>query len=182
MHNINLAALLMGALMFAPVIAYAQNGPDYNQHHENLNHTNNVVNWKKAPFTQVSTARHEITVEGSRKDNQNDVMNKALYGAAKQTLNINNTWFRVINHNVETTKTRVKADNVFEKRYQRVPYQSCGLLGCKTTYRTQTTKPISYKSAVQESTTYSITLMFETGTGFMPTGEGVYMAQKITKS
>jgi len=123
-----------------------------------------------------------VTVDGDRRDSRDEVYEEALYLAAKKTDRNDFEWFRVINKETdrETTKTRDRGSRA-EAGFERAPVRRCGLLGCKTEYRTQYRGGFGTDFPEREDTLYSVTLDFEMGVGPATDGGRIYYADEIKR-
>ena len=132
--------------------------------------------------SSVSDKTYEVNVEGKRRDDLDDVMNKALYKAAKKTLKSDYEWFRVILN--ETEKSSEKESRVgsrFAGGFETVPERRCGLLGCSNSTRTTYRGGIRSDFPERKTTRYSVTLEYKMGSGPVADNNNVYDA-KIVKT
>lgn len=178
MLNKNVLIIALSAAVISPVTAHAQQ--TYKQNDASISQSYHMdSSWKVATLTRTSEKKRKVTIDGKRRESRNDVMDEALYEAAQKTLDINDTWFRVISRDVDTETSYSNRDNGLEARYERVPVRNCGLLGCTTEYRTERSTSFSARTINREETKYSVTLRFETGKGPKPSGSDVYYAKKV---
>jgi len=123
----------------------------------------------------------DVTVEGGRNDSRSEVMEKALYKAAKSTLKKDFEWFRVVERDtdkeIHTTRSRGSATPGFS----RVPERHCGLLGCSTNYRTHYRGGFDTTTDERVDARYSVTLEYQMGIGPVKKTDDVYNA-KIVKN
>lgn len=120
---------------------------------------------------------YDVTVRGDRNDRRDDVYDKALYKAAKATRKKDYDWFRVLSSDVERDRERRSDRAGLESEWERVPVRECGLLTCRTEYRTQRRSTFEYDDFEREITRYSVTLRYEMGWGAMPADGHVYDAR-----
>ena len=136
-----------------------------------------------APYEELTAGRiFSVTVDGDRRDSRDEVYEEALYLAAKKTERNDFEWFRVVNKETdrETTKTRDR-DSRAEARFERVPERRCGLLSCKTEYRTRYRGEFGAGFPEREDTLYSVTLDFEMGVGPATQGGRIYYSDEIKR-
>lgn len=130
---------------------------------------------------RVSDRVYDVRVKGDRNDTRNEVYDEALYKAAKKTRKKDYDWFRVIDSDIER-ETRIRdSQSGFEAEYERVPYRSCGLLTCKTEYRTERSTTIRIDADDREETRYVVDLDFQMGWGPMPRDGEVYDARALNR-
>ncbi|RKQ69615.1 hypothetical protein DES40_2418 [Litorimonas taeanensis] len=130
----------------------------------------------------VTGKTYEVSVDGDRNDTAQDVYDEALHKAARKTLDKGYDWFRVIERDTEKEITRGDNDARFETRYERVPVQSCGLLGCRTVNRTYRRDSFDTGFPERDETRYSVEIEFEVGTGQAPASGDVYDAKMVRRS
>ena len=138
---------------------------------------------QSAPYEELTAGRtFSVTVDGDRRDSRDEVYEEALYLAAKKTERNDFEWFRVVNKETdrETTKTRDRGSRA-EAGFERAPVRRCGLLGCKTEYRTQYRGEFGTDFPEREDTLYSVTLDFEMGVGPATNGGRIYYADEIKR-
>jgi|GEM_PF-1529257 len=131
---------------------------------------------------RVSLRTYDVKVRGDRRDSRDEVMDKALYKAAKETLSKDYDWFRVIDSDTEEvtveTRDRSRASAGFERR----PVRSCGLLSCSTSYETSYRGGFETRDRVREESTYTVRLEYEMGTGSVQDRDRVYDARIVKSS
>lgn len=174
MLNKNLKTVVIATALLMPITAFANQSTA-----PSSLIVKNQTSWKTASKTHVSATSLKVKVNGSQKDSRHEVMEKALYKAAKVTLDANDRWFRVVNSEVETETSYADDRNGFEARYDRTPVRRCGLLGCTTEYRSRPTTSFSARASKDKVTTYSVILSFETGTGPKPKDKDAYIASDV---
>lgn len=128
---------------------------------------------------RISDRTYDVKVRGDRNDSRSDVYDEALYKAARKTRKKDYDWFRVIDSEVERETRITDSESGFEAGYERVPYQSCGLLTCRTEYRTETRSRLTIDAPEREESRYTVELEFEAGWGSMPRGGEVYDARRV---
>lgn len=126
---------------------------------------------------RVADRTYEVTAKGDRNDSRSEVYDEALYKAAKKTRKEDFDWFRVVDSEIEK-ETRIRdSESSFEAGYDRVPYRSCGLLTCRTEYRTERRTNVTIDLDDREESRYEVELEFEVGWGPMPSSGEVYDAR-----
>ena len=125
---------------------------------------------------------HSITVDGSRNDDRSDVMDEALYEAALATLDGNHTWFRVIKTEVDREVKQTRANSSISSSYERVPVQSCSLLGCSTQYQTRFKGSSDIGTSNRESVQYTVNLKYQMLQGDLDYDEGLYNASIVKRT
>jgi len=131
---------------------------------------------------RVSPRIMEVTVEGKKRDSRNEVMDEALYKAARKTLKNDYDWFRILDREIEKETEVTRRGSGFSGSYERVPERSCGLLGCTTRYRTEYNNEFNVRMNEREDTVYTITLEYQMGTGPTRGDTDVYDARIVKNS
>ena len=132
--------------------------------------------------TYISDETYEVTVEGKRGDSLDEVMDKALYKAAKKTLGKDYEWFRVIERETEKDTTETRTRGSVSGGFEAVPERRCGLLGCMTTTRTYYRGGIRSDFPDRKDTEYTVTLEYEMGAGYVEDSRNVYDARIVKNS
>lgn len=131
---------------------------------------------------ETTSKTYSASAEGDRNDSAQEVFDKAIYKAAKKTLKEDYTWFQIIDRETEKETTRTEDRPGFETRYERVPVQSCGLLGCRTTTRTYRRDTFDVGGADRVETRYAVDIEFVMGRGATPPQGDVYDAAMVKRS
>jgi len=131
--------------------------------------------------TRISDRTYDVKVRGDRNASRSEVYDEALYKAARKTRKKDYDWFRVIESDIERDRRRIENDTAFEAGYERVPYRSCGLLTCRTEYRTEKRTSVTLDFDDREETRYTVELEFQVGWGPMPVDGEVYDARQAER-
>lgn len=134
-----------------------------------------------ASLERISPDTFSVMIDGDKNDDRQDVYEEALYKAAKKTLKYDYDWFRVIDRESDKETVTERTRSAVVGRYDRVPERRCGLLGCKTYYRSYYSGGFSTPSQERERTLYSVSLDFEMGVGPVEDTENVYDARVVKK-
>ena len=132
------------------------------------------------PYERVSTKTYEVNVRGNSYDDRDEVLKDALRKAAKKTIKNDYDWFRVINREIESEEKAIS--NSYHGSVERVPERRCGLLGCTTTYSTQTRNDFRASFNDRESVRHSIRLEYVMGIGPVKDSKNVYDARDVKAS
>lgn len=132
------------------------------------------------PYERVSSKTYEVKVRGDSYDDRDEVMEEALYKAAKKTIKNDYDWFRVIDRETESEKSRTS--NNYRGSVERVPERRCGLLGCSTSYRTHYRNDIRADFNDREKVKYSVRLEYVMGIGPVKDSLNVYDAREVKAS
>jgi len=136
----------------------------------------------EAPIERRTADRtYDVKVRGSRNETRSEVYDEALYEAARKTLKKDYDWFRVIESEIDRDTRVTDSESGFEAGYERVPYQSCGLLTCRTEYRTERRSSLTVEIGDREESRYTVKLEFEAGWGSMPVGGEAYDARRVKR-
>jgi flavin-binding protein dodecin len=133
-------------------------------------------------YERVSSKTYVAKAKGSSRDDRDEVLDEALYKAAKKTLDRDYDWFRVVSREFETEKTDTRYRNGARESFERVPERRCGLLGCTESYRTSYRGDIDTGFDYREEEKHSVRLEYEMGTGRVSNTENVYDAREIKAS
>lgn len=131
---------------------------------------------------RVSLRTYNVKVSGDRSDSRDEVMDKALYKAAKETLSKDYTWFRIVNRDTEEVTRETRDRSHIGADFERRPVRSCGLLTCSTSYETRYSGEIGTRDRVRNDTTYTVRLEYEMGTGIVNYNDRVYDARIVKNS
>lgn len=126
---------------------------------------------------RVSPRVFSVTVDGDKNDSREEVIEKALYKAAKKTLKYDYDWFRVVETDVERERVRKARSGGFEGGFETRPVRQCGLLGCSTTHRTSYRADVSSDRFERSRVYYSAVMEFEMGTGRVQKPGEIYDAR-----
>ncbi len=136
----------------------------------------------EAPVNRRTSDRtFDVKVKGARNDGRSDVYDEALYKAARKTRKKDYDWFRVIDSEIERDTRRTSRERGFETEFERTPYRSCGLLTCRTEYRSERRTTVEFDFDDREESRYTVELEFEAGWGTMPAGPDVYDARLVER-
>lgn len=142
--------------------------------------------YQRQTVERTSNRTYTVEVRGDRRDGRDAVRKDALYKAAKETLKKDYDWFRVINQETDTEVKEVSTrnSNRASAGFEREPVRSCGLLGCKTEYRTTysaRSDPFERDrfERDREETRYTVRLDYIMGTGPVQDIEAVYDARRV---
>jgi len=179
MRNLIISTALFTAFVMPNTAAVAQ---DAIAQGSDLQASATVTGQASTRSERVSTKTYQVSVDGKRRDNKSDVLDKALYKAAKKTLDKDYDWFRVVNRDTETIETRGRNNSGFSTTYERAPQRNCGLLGCSTTYETQSRSRFEADLSSRDETRHNITIEYEMGIGEVEDNEDVYDARIVKNS
>lgn len=129
----------------------------------------------------TSNRTYEVEVDGGRRDSRTEVFEKALYKAAKKTLKKDHEWFRVLEKETEKDTVRTEARSGARAGFEREPVRRCGLLGCRTEYRTTYRGGFDSSFPEREDTVYTVILEYEMGSGPVAASDNVYDARRAKK-
>ncbi|GHA81264.1 hypothetical protein GCM10009069_00270 [Algimonas arctica] len=136
----------------------------------------------EAPITRRTADRtFDVKVRGKRDESRSEVYDEALYEAARKTRKKDYDWFRIVESEIDSDTRRTDNESGFEAGYERVPYKSCGLLTCRTEYRTERRTSVSIDFDDREETRYTVKLEFEAGWGSMPIDGETYDARRVER-
>jgi len=136
----------------------------------------------EAPIERRTADRtFDVKVRGNRNDSRSEVYDEALYKAARKTRKKDYDWFRVTNSEIEHETRVTDSESGFEAGYERVPYKSCGLLTCRTEYRTERSSQLTVQIGDRENSRYTVELEFEAGWGPMPVDGESYDARRVER-
>ena len=128
---------------------------------------------------RLSVKTYEVKVKGSTRDDRDEVLDEALYKAAKRTLAKDYDWFRVVSRDFETDKTETRSRNRVRGSYELTPERRCGLLGCSTSYRRTYGAEASSDFYDREEVRHTVRLEFKMGTGSVDYSDNVYNARRV---
>ena len=136
----------------------------------------------EAPIARRTADRtYDVKVRGGRNDSRSEVYDEALYKAARKTRKKDYDWFRVIDSEIERETRVTDNESGFEAGYERVPYKSCGLLTCRTEYRTERRSSLTVDIGEREESRYTVELEYEMGWGSMPVNGEAYDARRVER-
>ncbi len=130
---------------------------------------------------RVSPRIYSVTVDGDRKDTREDVVEKALYKAAKKTLKYDYDWFRVVETDIDRERIGNTRSSKIHSGFETRPYRECGLLGCTTTHRTNYNSRISSNGDSRSRVYYSVVLEYEMGKGQVLNPGEIYDANQAKR-
>ena len=174
MRNLTILTTFLVATTSVPAIAAA------NQVGVNARISAGAATQTQTAETRTSNRTWTVKARGDRNDRRSEVYDEALVKAAHKTLKKDYDWFRVINRETEEETRTTENRSGFEAGYERVPVRSCGLLTCRTDYRTERRAEFSINDE-RETTRYNIEIEFEAGWGAMPRRGETYDARLIVQ-
>lgn len=124
---------------------------------------------------------YDVKLRGKNNESRSEVYDEALYRAARKTKKKDYDWFRVIDSEIVRDTRFTDSERGFEAGYERVPYKSCGLLTCRTEYRTERRTSATIEFGDREEDRYTVKLEFEVGWGPAPTTDDAYDARAVER-